>query len=314
MITPQLTEQYGQVLRVSVVRSILSVLAWAYAGATSKPNADNPAPPMTVVWMKALLEICMGGLMRWNATHIRQEFCAAGVAQAFRPANGRGAALKGCATVRSDRRAYASRARPSSTASPAMRTRERGVRPRILACAPPEPRRMLRQRPSFVHGSANHRLKGPGDSGRRLVDMDGEADQHHQAGDVARDVADRDRRAAERSREPQRDAGGEEHARTGDDRPEVQLLAGVEEADILRVPPVGVGDVTAKAAQPARIVRRPRHQPPPVEDLTGEHEHEPEAKPGMQHPHRRAAGKERRDPAKQPRRVDAEACAEAADE
>src|SRR4029079_14702522 len=67
MITPQLTEQYGQVLRVSVVRSILSVLAWAYAGATSKPNADNPAPPMTVVWMKALLEICMGGLMRWNA-------------------------------------------------------------------------------------------------------------------------------------------------------------------------------------------------------------------------------------------------------
>jgi hypothetical protein len=58
-------------------------LAWAYAGATSKPNADNPAPLMTVVWMKALLEICMGALMRWNATHIRQEFCAAGVAQAL---------------------------------------------------------------------------------------------------------------------------------------------------------------------------------------------------------------------------------------
>src|SRR4051812_46440993 len=44
MMTPQLTEQYGHVLRVSLVREILSVFACAYAGAVSKPNADTAAP------------------------------------------------------------------------------------------------------------------------------------------------------------------------------------------------------------------------------------------------------------------------------
>src|SRR5262245_19773537 len=44
MITPQLTEQYGQVLRVSLVRAIFSVFACAYAGAASNPNADTAAP------------------------------------------------------------------------------------------------------------------------------------------------------------------------------------------------------------------------------------------------------------------------------
>src|SRR5436190_200031 len=45
MMTPQLTEQYGQVLRVSLVRVIFKVLAWATTGVTSKPKADNTVPP-----------------------------------------------------------------------------------------------------------------------------------------------------------------------------------------------------------------------------------------------------------------------------
>ena len=45
MITPQLTEQYGQVERVSVVRAILSVRTWATAGVKSKPSTDRVTPP-----------------------------------------------------------------------------------------------------------------------------------------------------------------------------------------------------------------------------------------------------------------------------
>jgi hypothetical protein len=48
MITPQLTEQYGHVLRVSVVRERRKFLVWASAAVGEKPNAtkldpNNPA-------------------------------------------------------------------------------------------------------------------------------------------------------------------------------------------------------------------------------------------------------------------------------
>src|SRR5713101_7957868 len=59
MITPQLTEQYGQVLRVSVVRAIFNPCVWAYTGARLKPNAESPAPPTTVVLRNVLLETCI---------------------------------------------------------------------------------------------------------------------------------------------------------------------------------------------------------------------------------------------------------------
>jgi len=58
MMTPQLTEQYGHVLRVSLVWEILSVFACACSGATSNPNADS-VPPAMVVWMNARREIFM---------------------------------------------------------------------------------------------------------------------------------------------------------------------------------------------------------------------------------------------------------------
>src|ERR1035438_6089517 len=46
MITPQLTEQYGQVERVSVVREILSSRDCAYAFCRLNPSADATiAPP-----------------------------------------------------------------------------------------------------------------------------------------------------------------------------------------------------------------------------------------------------------------------------
>src|SRR5712692_8759965 len=56
MMTPQLTEQYGQVLRVSVAREILRLWAWAYAGARSNPKADRPTPPARLLLRKVLRE------------------------------------------------------------------------------------------------------------------------------------------------------------------------------------------------------------------------------------------------------------------
>src|SRR5688500_17727137 len=43
-ITPQDTEQYGQMERVSVVRAILKALACAWAAVRSKPNGVTNAP------------------------------------------------------------------------------------------------------------------------------------------------------------------------------------------------------------------------------------------------------------------------------
>jgi hypothetical protein len=44
MMTPQLTEQYGQVDRVSDVRAILSSRTCAEAAVRSKPSADTATP------------------------------------------------------------------------------------------------------------------------------------------------------------------------------------------------------------------------------------------------------------------------------
>jgi len=49
MITPQLTEQYGQVERVSVVRAILSSRDCAYAFCRSNPSTDAAIAPLPVL-------------------------------------------------------------------------------------------------------------------------------------------------------------------------------------------------------------------------------------------------------------------------
>src|SRR5580704_1685285 len=56
MRTPQLTEQYGQVERVSVARAILSSFNCATAGVRSNPRIDTPAPPTSALLRKVLRE------------------------------------------------------------------------------------------------------------------------------------------------------------------------------------------------------------------------------------------------------------------
>src|ERR1700731_3264395 len=56
MRTPQLTEQYGQVDRVSVARDILSSFSCATAGVRSNPRREKPAPPTSAPLIKFLRE------------------------------------------------------------------------------------------------------------------------------------------------------------------------------------------------------------------------------------------------------------------
>src|SRR5579863_706388 len=56
MRTPQLTEQYGQVDRVSWARAILSSFSCATAGVRSNPRREKPAPPTSAPLRKFLRE------------------------------------------------------------------------------------------------------------------------------------------------------------------------------------------------------------------------------------------------------------------
>src|SRR2546422_11256091 len=60
MMTPQLTEQYGQVERVSFARAIRSVRSCAYAGLRSKPNTAAATPPTVVSFRKSRRGGCTG--------------------------------------------------------------------------------------------------------------------------------------------------------------------------------------------------------------------------------------------------------------
>src|SRR2546427_12002556 len=61
MITPQLTEQYGHVERVSLARAILRVRSCANAGFKSNPKTAAAAPPMVVNFRKSRRGRIIGG-------------------------------------------------------------------------------------------------------------------------------------------------------------------------------------------------------------------------------------------------------------
>jgi hypothetical protein len=118
-----------------------------------------------------------------------------------------------------------------------------------------------------------------------------EATQHDKRRDVVQHVADRNRTAAERMREPQRNTGDEKQRGRGDNHPEVQFLSTVEESDVFRLEAMGVGDITSDATQPAAILRTPSHRLVPIENLQHEEHDEDETEPRMQQPRHRSSTK-----------------------
>src|SRR5438132_1123049 len=109
---------------------------------------------------------------------------------------------------------------------------------------------MMRQGPAVLDRAARHRTEGARLRGRAFVDVNDEADEHYEGGDIVKDVSDGEGRPAERLWKPHRDSRDEEDDHARDDRPEVDLLAGVEEIDVLRFERVRVRNVFLQAAHP----------------------------------------------------------------
>jgi len=66
MITPQLTEQYGQVLRVSVVRASLKALTSASANCGEKPSPTTEDEPRPVAQIRKNWRRLMGAFMSYS--------------------------------------------------------------------------------------------------------------------------------------------------------------------------------------------------------------------------------------------------------
>src|SRR5258708_39913954 len=87
MRTPNLTEQYAHVERVSVVRAILSSRDWAYAVFRSKPSTEAttaPVPTFRKLLRDGFMATSTGShVLGFRAEGIIQQ-CDAGVARKFR--------------------------------------------------------------------------------------------------------------------------------------------------------------------------------------------------------------------------------------
>jgi len=72
-MTPQLTEQYGQVLRVCVVREIFRAEDCACRGWRSKPRTEAPIAPAAPVVRKERREIPIRA-SRWESFRLNDGF------------------------------------------------------------------------------------------------------------------------------------------------------------------------------------------------------------------------------------------------
>src|ERR1051325_2762248 len=107
--------------------------------------------------------------------------------------------------------------------------------------------------------------------------------------------------------EPDQETRNQKQHSTKRNQPEVDLLAAIEEADILSLNPVGVRRVLLDPFDPTAIGAGPLHRHKPVQKLEKKKQIEKQAEPGMQQTSSRAATKQRRQPAIQPRRINREA-------
>ena len=162
--------------------------------------------------------------------------------------------------------------------------------------------------PGFAYRAANHRLECAGLAERALVDVDEDAAEHNEGGDVVDNVADGDRDSSEGScTRPQDDAGDQVRDTAADDLPKLNFLSGVEKAGVGRIHFRFAADDLVHVAHPAGIGRGPDHGLEPVQGLQCEEEDEAYAEPWMHDATEWSAAEEGSEPAEQPREIDAEA-------
>src|SRR6266581_7043575 len=117
-------------------------------------------------------------------------------------------------------------------------------------------------------------------------------------------VADGYRDAASDLWEPHQETGYQKHQAAENDFPELKLLPAVVESDIFGLNLILVPDVSADFSQPLAVCVGPGHHAAPIEELEKPYDGESDSKPRVQEPGHRTTAKQRREPAKRPRRVD----------
>ncbi len=155
----------------------------------------------------------------------------------------------------------------------------------LLRVAPGDllvPCRMEGPSPRFAHRAANHGLESARLADGAQIDVDEDAAEHDEGGDVVENVADGYGDSAEsRCACPEDDAGDYVDNAAGDDLPEHNLLSGVEEAGFGRIHFFfAVGDCFY-VAHPARVAWGPKHGLEPIERLQGEEKDEGYAEIGV---------------------------------
>ena len=106
---------------------------------------------------------------------------------------------------------------------------------------------------------------------------------------------------------PQNSACDDEDDAAADDLPELNFLPGIEKAGLGRIHFFFVAHDFVDVAHPLCVSRGPEHGREPVEHLKSEEKDEAQAEPGMHLAAERASAEERREPAEQPRQINAEA-------
>jgi len=162
--------------------------------------------------------------------------------------------------------------------------------------------------PGFAYGAANHRVEGAGFSEGALVDVDEDAAQHYEGGDVVENVADGYGNSAESGCAcPEDGAGDDVDKAAEDDLPEHNLLSGIEEAGFGGIDFFFAAGDGFDVEHPARVAWGPEHGLEPVEDLQGEEEDEAYAEVGVHDAAELSAAEDGSEPAEEPGKVDAEA-------
>src|SRR5204863_9790887 len=87
---------------------------------------------------------------------------------------------------------------------------------------------------------------------------------------------------------------------------ELKRRPAVVKANICGLKPVVVPDVSADSSQPLPVCVGPRHHAAPIEELEKPRDGESDSEPWVQEPGHRTTAKQRREPARRPRRVDSQ--------
>src|SRR5262245_13576289 len=117
--------------------------------------------------------------------------------------------------------------------------------------------------------------------GSALVDMNNEARQHHQGGEVMKHIADYYDPPGHKVIKPHEQSSDQKYESADRDGPKIELLATIEETGILRLDVVSIGRVVFQPPSEFAIGGGPGHRRKPIDELKKKEDREYQTEPGM---------------------------------